>query len=117
MVALINNRNVVLISPCGSGKLLVFHMGVHILRKRLEIPNGVGICLQPLNNILFEKTNNNPPVKTAFLTISGEAVKSGNAQLSHSLDEIKSGDIGCILGHAESFVSAKGVHICINIYI
>ena len=108
LVALMNNRNVVLIAPCGSGKLLVFHMGVHILRKKLQIPNGVGICLQPLNNILFEKTNNNPPVKTAFLTISGEAVKSGNAQLSHSLDEIKSGDIGCILGHAQSFVSAKG---------
>ena len=33
VVALMRNRNVVLISPCGPGRLLVFHVAVHILRK------------------------------------------------------------------------------------
>ena len=108
VVALMRNRNVVLISPCGSGKLLVFHLAVHILRESLDMPSGVGLCLQPLNNILSEKTNNNPPIKTAYLTMTGEAIQAGNASLSHSLDEILSGDIGCLMGHAESFLSDKG---------
>ena len=108
LVALLNNRNVVLISPCGSGKLLVFQMGIELLRKKFNLPNGVGICLQPLNNILFEKTNNNPPIKTAYLTMMGDAVKSENVHLSHSLNEILTGEIGCLLGHAESFLSPRG---------
>ena len=40
--------------PCGSGKLLVFYMAVKILRKKINLPNGVGLCLQPLNNILWD---------------------------------------------------------------
>ena len=108
LVALLNNRNVVVIAPCGSGKLLIFQMAVNLLRKKHNLPNGVGICLQPLNNILFEKTNNNPPLKTAYLTLTGDAVKSENVHLSSSLEEILTGEIGCLLGHAESFVSSKG---------
>ena len=54
-VALLNGRNVVVVAPCGSGKLLVFYLGVHILKKKLQLPHGVGIYLQPLNNILQEK--------------------------------------------------------------
>ena len=108
LVALLNNKNVVLTAPCGAGKLLVFQIGVNLLRKKNNLKNGLGICLQPLNNILFEKTNNNPPLKTAYLTMSGDAVKSENVQLSNSLDEILTGEIGCLLGHAESFLSPKG---------
>ena len=110
LVALLNRRNVILISPCGSGKLLVFHLGVYLMRQSLSLPNGVGICLEPLNNILCEKTNNNPPLKTAYLTMSGDAVKEGNASLSQPLDDILSGEISCILGHAESFLSVKGIY-------
>ena len=111
LVSLLHGRNVVLISPCGSEKLLVFHMAVYILRLKFNLPNGVGVCLQPLNNILTEKTNNNPPLKTAYLTMTGDAVKEGNAVLSHSLEEIVSGEIGCLLGHAESFLSNRGMHM------
>ena len=108
LVALLNNRNVILISPCGSGKMLVFHMGVYLMRVKTDKPKGVGLCLQPLNNILYEKTNNNPPIKTAYLTMTGEAVQAERATLSHSFDEVYSGDIGCLLGHAESFLSPPG---------
>ena len=107
LLALINNRNVVVVAPCGSGKLLVYHMAVYILRVTLNIPNGVGLCLQPLNNILCEKTNSDPPLKTAYLTMTGEAVL-GKVSMSHSLEEIHNGEIPCLLGHAESFLSAKG---------
>ena len=107
-VALLNGRNVVVVAPCGSGKLLVFYLGVHILKKKLQLPHGVGICLQPLNNILHEKTNNNPVLNTAYLTMNGEAVKTGDVKLSHSLEELLSEDISCLLGHAESFMSVKG---------
>ena len=44
--------------------------------------------------------------------MSGDAVKEGNTTLSHSMDEIVFGDFGCLLGHAESFLSVEG--ICYN---
>ena len=45
--------------------------------------------------------------------MSGEAMMSEDIHLSHSLDEINSGEIGCLLGHPESFLSSKG--ICIQL--
>ena len=55
-----------------------------------------------------EKTNNDPPLKTAYITMDGETVKAQNIHLSHPLEEINSGEIDCLLGHAESFLSDKG---------
>ena len=80
------------------------------MRKKLNLPKGLGLCLQPLNNILTEKTNSDPPIPTAYLTMSGEGMKADNVSLSHSLDEITRGDIRCLLGHAESFLSPRGEH-------
>ena len=60
LVSLLNNRNVVLIAPCGSGKMLVYHLAVHIMRIKLNKPKGVGLCLQPFNNILYEKQTISP---------------------------------------------------------
>ena len=114
ILGLYHGKNVILVSPCGSGKLLVYYLAVHLLRKKFNLPNGVGFCLQPLNYILYEKTNGNPPMNTAFLTMTGEAIKSGNANLSHSLDEIMSGEVGCILGHAESFLSIRGTFMFVS---
>ena len=42
--------------------------------------------------------------------MTGEGVKSDNVKLSHSVDEIISGDIGCLMGHAESFLSSRGIY-------
>ena len=78
------------------------------MRKKLSLPNGVGICLQPLNTILSEKTNSDPPIKTAYLTMLGDARSAKEATLSHSTEDILSGDIGCVLGHPESFLSPQG---------
>ena len=107
VLSLINDTNVVLVSPCGSGKMLVFYLALHCLRKKKCNPRGIGVCLEPLNNILCEKTNNDPPMKTAYVTMTGDAVKSDSVKLSHSLDEVRSGEIGCLFGHAESFLFSK----------
>ena len=108
LLALIHGDNVVCIAPCGSGKLLVFYLGVYIMREKFGLEAGIGLCLQPLNNILNEKTNCNPPIKTAFLTMAGEGITSGNVKLSHSMEKLLSGEIGCLLGHGESFLSTRG---------
>ena len=104
--ALLKGDNVIVLAPCGSGKLLIFYMGVYILRKKLGMPNGVGVCLQPLNSILVEKTNTDPVLKTEFL--AGEGVKEGNISMSHDLNELLRGAIPCLLGHSESFMSIEG---------
>ena len=66
-----------------------------------------------LKTSFSEKTKNNPLIKTAYVTMSGEAMMSEDFHLSHSLDEINSGEIGCLLGHTESLLSSKG--ICIQL--
>ena len=63
-----------------------------------------------LKTSFSEKTKNDPPIKTAYVTMSGDAMMSEDIHLSHSLDEINSGEIGCLLGHPESFLSTKGIY-------
>ena len=101
----------ILLTPCGSGKSLIFQMGVLILRKIKKIDNGIGICLEPLNNILSEKTSSktNSNFKSAYLTMTGEDVKNGDASLSLSREEVVRGDILYLYGHPESFLSSKGL--------
>ena len=41
-------KNVVLVSPTGSGKMLCSFYGILVLQKVLNIPNGVGLLTQPL---------------------------------------------------------------------
>ena len=61
LLALQNGDNVLCVAPCGSGKMLVFY-----IRKNMGIKNGIGVCMQPLNNILNEKTNYCPHIETCF---------------------------------------------------
>ena len=48
-------QNVVLISPTGSGKMLVALLSILVLQKVLNIPDGVGVGCQPLSSIMEEK--------------------------------------------------------------
>ena len=95
--ALLMGKNVILLAPTGSGKYSVFYLGVHVMRKKYSMPNGVGICLQPLNTILSEKTNSDLLIKTACLTMSGDALSAKEATLSYPMDVILSEDVGCLL--------------------
>ena len=108
LLGLINHQNVIVSTPCGSGKSLIFQMGVILLRKIKGIEHGIGLCLEPLNNILCEKSSDSGFFKSAHLTMTGENLMEGNAVLSCPMDSIMDGSIMCIYGHPESFMSSKG---------
>ena len=56
---LIHNQNVILLTPCGSGKSLIFKMGVLILKKIKNVDNGIGICLYSSPNCeLYRRRSN-----------------------------------------------------------
>ena len=102
---LMRQQNTVVVTPCGSGKSLIFQMGVIILKKIKNIENGIGICCEPLNNILCEKSE---APHSAYLTLTGENIVKGNAVLSSSSEDIESGEVCFLYGHPESFLSVKG---------
>ena len=48
-------QNVILISPTGSGKMLVVYLSILVLQKKLGISSGVAIGCQPLTSIMNDK--------------------------------------------------------------
>ena len=102
-------KNVVLISPTRSGKMLVAYLAILVLQKRLGISSGVGVGTQPLSAIMNEKVKNNF-LSTGTISMQGCLQSSSefadsedDAVLSTSIDEFKSGNISCVIGHAESW--------------
>ena len=86
-------------------------MGVFILKKIKDIPNGIGLCLEPLNNILSEKNSLGHSNQSAYITMTGEDVKKGDSKLSCDLNQLLNGDLLYLYGHPESFLSQKGKKI------
>ena len=41
-------KNIILVSPTGTGKMICSYYGVLVLQKVLGVPNGVGLMTQPL---------------------------------------------------------------------
>ena len=72
----------ILISPTGSGKMVVAYLAILLLQKRLGIPEGVGLGTQPLSAIMNEK------VKTKFLT-AGSISMSGTIHCNADNDEVQ----------------------------
>ena len=56
--ALAQKKNVILVSPTGSGKLNVPLLTSLVLRKQLNNANGITIITQPLTSIMNEKKKN-----------------------------------------------------------
>ena len=48
-------NNVILVSPTGSGKMVVIYLAIFVLQKVLGVSDGVGIGCQPLSLIMNEK--------------------------------------------------------------
>ena len=107
ILSLIRGINTVLVVPTGSGKTAVMQVALEALREIKEIPDGIGVCLQPLNSILREKSSDSSHVKSVFITMSGEAESEG-VSISNTVEELEKGGFGIIYAHAESLLSDTG---------
>ena len=110
--ALVNCYNVVLTSPCGTGKTLIFYIVLKCLQSVLNCPDGVAIILQPLTNICEEKTKCEPLLPTGFITVEGDVhLSEPSLVTSHPADELKSGRVSVIYMHAESLANEVGAGV------
>ena len=108
-------KNVVLLSPTGSGKMNVPLLATLVLRRKLSNPKGVCIVTQPLTSIMNEKVKNEI-CEAAVLSMSGElststCMEEEDASLSCKLQELYDGLYPVLFGHPESFDSKLGQHI------
>ena len=103
-----NLKNVVLVCGTGSGKMICSYLGTLVLRKVFGKENGVGIGNMPLSALMEEKLRK-PVIKTGLISMKGDlkvsSEDSADAALSAPIEEFKSGAVGFIIGHAESWMT------------
>ena len=104
-------NNVILVSPTGSGKMVVVYLAILVLRKVYEIQDGVGVGCQPLSSIMNEKLGTSY-VRCGSISMKGSLRTGGDGEededhmaLTDSVDAFKNGEVDCITGHAESWIS------------
>ena len=113
---LASGHNVVLMSPTGSGKMVVVYLAILVLEKA-NAQSGVGVGTQPLNSIMQEKLRK-PYLTTGVISMKGDVQSStdcgeqeDDVVLTDPLEDFKSGRIKCLLGHAESWNSGTAQEI------
>ena len=106
-----SKKNLILISPTGSGKTLIIFLGTLLMRKILNVSKGVSLITEPLNMIMAEKLQNNI-LPTGVISMSGQLKTSFEHQagvtLSKPEEEFLNGNLPCLFGHPESWLSEKG---------
>ena len=113
-----SKKNLILVSPTGSGKTDVPYLSVLVLRELEQNPKGVCIVTQPLTSIMNEKLASTRICPVATLSMTGK-LKTGTvsaeeedcASLSCSLEDLLDGKFPILMGHPESFDSSLGQHI------
>ena len=108
-----NFKNVILVSPTGSGKMLCAYLGLEVIKRVCGNSKGVGVGTMPLSALMEEKLKN-PLVKTGLITMSGYLKRSeheSDAALTASIEDFKKGEIQMILGHPESWLTATAKEI------
>ena len=107
-----NKNDVILVAPCGSGKMVTAELCVDIMRKMTGVQDGVGLGIMPLSAIMREAIQKNSNV--AFITMEG-GVETGPGEettetlkASDSLESLKQGKYKLILAHIESLDSEEG---------
>ena len=107
-------KNLVLVSPTGSGKMNVPLLATLVLRQSLGIPKGIAIVTQPLSSIMNEKLKNDV-CEAAVLSMAGDLTtcqdEDEDASLSCNLQDLLDGKFPVLFGHPESFDSKLGQHI------
>ena len=101
-----SRQNCILVSPTGSGKMLVVYLAILVLEKVNGLP-GVGIGTQPLNAIMQEKMRE-AYISTGIISMQGDIKHSeerDNVFLSDPAGDFKAGKVKCVIGHAESWTS------------
>ena len=66
-----SGNNLLLVSPAGSGKTNVIYLGTLLLRKIMNISEGVSVITEPLNLIMAEKLSTSF-VPTGIISMTGE---------------------------------------------
>ena len=104
-------QNLLLVSPTGSGKTMVIYLGILLLRKIMNISEGVAIVTEPMNIIMPEKLGSSI-IPTGVISMSGELKTSveerDGVKLSAPEEKFLDGSLPCLFGHAESWLSDKG---------
>ena len=103
------SQDTFVISPCGTGKSLVFFLSILLLRKIRNQPNGIGWILEPLVSISEDKRGKNPPLPIVYITKGGEYKTSENIEISEPIESVKLGSFPCIFISAEALLSSTGV--------
>ena len=94
--------------------MIIAYYAILVLEKVFGVENGVGLGCQPLSSLMEEKLKN-PPISTGFISMCGDLKYSSeyddSSSTSRPIDHFKDGEIKCILGHPESFISASAKEI------
>ena len=101
-------KNVILVVPTGVGKSLCSILGILVLRKVLGKSSGVGVGNLPISALMEEKLKDQV-IKTGLISMKGDLKVSSEdaveAILTEPIEDFKTGVIGFILGHPESWLT------------
>ena len=109
-------KDVIVISPPGSGKSLATYAGASLLRKLHNKPAGVVLHLVPYNSIIVDKVKN-PWLPTGYIMMGGktgteEAVdEEGDVRSNFTIQDLEEGKLSVLVCHPESLLSKQGEEI------
>ena len=109
-------KDVIVISPPGSGKSLATYAGASLLRKLHDKPAGVVLHLVPYNSIIMDKVKN-PWLPTGFIMMGGKTGteeagdEEGDVKSNFTLQDLEEGKLSVLVCHPESLLSKQGEEI------
>ena len=92
--------------------MIIAYYSILVLEKVFGVENGVGLGCQPLSSLMEEKLKD-PPIPTGFISMSGDLKHSSDddSSMSKPLESFKNGDVKCIVGHPEPYLTESAKEI------